>query len=341
MGRGHEFEDDNDDLYARKRYMSNPLRMKHDINIVDNYLLTTEEKRLIVKHQMVRVIMGHTKGGSSILDILDEIDLSALSLQETKKESFSDLEVKYFWGNYQFDHIVSEALGGYGGVMVMGDFNEVRCKEDRWGSTFLAQGACSFNSFISNALGCGRVLMSSIGMYTARIIILFYSGDVVDFELRRFGYTILVLIPGFVQMDSSTWNSFILGIATGMIRFKKKASIINECEGVTDVVLKRANLSVKGIMIEGEWVRRSIRAFKMKFVSDLETSVSDEEIRKAVWGCGENKSPGLQSTAAVVDGALCLFHLFSVSQAMLSRIAIHNAQSLSFTFISVLLLRIF
>ncbi|GKE03550.1 RNA-directed DNA polymerase, eukaryota [Tanacetum coccineum] len=35
--------------------------------------------------------------------------------------------------------------------MVMGDFNEVRCKEDRWGSTFLAQGACSFNSFISNA----------------------------------------------------------------------------------------------------------------------------------------------------------------------------------------------
>nr|GFA78745.1 RNA-directed DNA polymerase, eukaryota, reverse transcriptase zinc-binding domain protein [Tanacetum cinerariifolium] len=27
-------------------------------------------------------------------------------------------------------------------------------------------------------------------------------------------------------------------------------------------------------------------------VSDLEASVSDEEIHKAIWGCGENKSPG-------------------------------------------------
>nr|GFA98456.1 RNA-directed DNA polymerase, eukaryota [Tanacetum cinerariifolium] len=35
--------------------------------------------------------------------------------------------------------------------MVMGDFNEVRCKEDRWGSTFHTQGARLFNSFISNA----------------------------------------------------------------------------------------------------------------------------------------------------------------------------------------------
>ncbi|GJV59390.1 RNA-directed DNA polymerase, eukaryota, partial [Tanacetum coccineum] len=84
---------------------------------------------------------------------------------------------------------------------------------------------------------------------------------------------------------------------------------------------KRANLSVKGIMIEGEWVDDPIRVkdeFRNHFadrfndpgtrhgrinfsfpnrltfeqVSDLEASVSDEEIRKAVWGCGENKSPG-------------------------------------------------
>ncbi|GJY52611.1 RNA-directed DNA polymerase, eukaryota [Tanacetum coccineum] len=74
-------------------------------------------------------------------------------------------------------------------------------------------------------------------------------------------------------------------------------------------------------MIEGEWVDDPIRVkdeFRNHFadrfndpgtrhgrinfsfpnrltfeqVSDLEASVSDEEIRKAVWGCGENKSPG-------------------------------------------------
>ncbi|GKA88515.1 ubiquitin-activating enzyme E1 1-like protein isoform X2, partial [Tanacetum coccineum] len=139
---------------------------------------------------------------------INVVDNILLSLQETKKESFSDLEVKYFWGNYQFDHIedsiifisapmllihtaskcqlwdfIASLINQWNGeCMVMGDFNEVRCKEDRWGSTFLAQGACSFNSFISNA-------------------------------------------------------------------------------GLNEV-------------------------------SDLEASISDEEIRKAVWGCGENKSPG-------------------------------------------------
>ncbi|GJZ39605.1 RNA-directed DNA polymerase, eukaryota [Tanacetum coccineum] len=35
-----------------------------------------------------------------------------------------------------------------------------------------------------------------------------------------------------------------------------------------------------------------LRIDLMTRVSDLEASVSDEEIRKAVWGCGENKSPG-------------------------------------------------
>nr|GFA68273.1 RNA-directed DNA polymerase, eukaryota [Tanacetum cinerariifolium] len=62
-----------------------------------------------------RVIMNIRKKGGSILDTLDEM-------------------VK--WNRE---------------CMVMGDFNEVRCKEDRWGSTFHAQGAISFNSFISNS----------------------------------------------------------------------------------------------------------------------------------------------------------------------------------------------
>nr|GEU48892.1 RNA-directed DNA polymerase, eukaryota, reverse transcriptase zinc-binding domain protein [Tanacetum cinerariifolium] len=78
----------------------------------------------------------------------------------------------------------------------------------------------------------------------------------------------------------------------------------------------------KGIMSEGEWVADPIcvkdefrnhfvdrfndpgtRHGRINFsfpnrltieqVSDLEASVSDEEIRKVVWGCGENKSPAM------------------------------------------------
>ncbi|GKF55086.1 hypothetical protein Tco_0165426, partial [Tanacetum coccineum] len=84
---------------------------------------------------------------------------------------------------------------------------------------------------------------------------------------------------------------------------------------------KRANLSVKGIMVDGEWVDEPSRVkdeFRIHFatrfqdpgnsrgrlnfnfpnrlnleqVSDLESPISRDEIRNAVWGCGENKSPG-------------------------------------------------
>nr|GEZ00866.1 RNA-directed DNA polymerase, eukaryota [Tanacetum cinerariifolium] len=82
------------------------------------------------------------KEGGSILDVLDEMirvgsnakkdwiqeltnkhKVSFLTLQETKKESNSAMEVKYLWGNYAFDHIVSEALGNSGGILCAWDSN--------------------------------------------------------------------------------------------------------------------------------------------------------------------------------------------------------------------------
>ncbi|GJX92097.1 RNA-directed DNA polymerase, eukaryota [Tanacetum coccineum] len=45
-------------------------------------------------------------------------------------------------------HVVNQ---WHGEVVIMGDFNEVRCKSDRFGSHFNVQGADVFNSFIVNA----------------------------------------------------------------------------------------------------------------------------------------------------------------------------------------------
>ncbi|GKB18517.1 RNA-directed DNA polymerase, eukaryota [Tanacetum coccineum] len=238
-----------------------------------------------------------------------------------------------------------------GECMVMGDFNEVRCKEDRWGSTFLAQGACSFNSFISNA-GLNEVQLEGYSftwahpsaskmskldrfLVTDGFLSLFphISAVCLDRHLSDhrpsvtlgrcyvdFGaslisvYTILALYSVSIKMIPSTWNFFYSCDKARMIRFKKKLQLLKK-------EIQRANLSVKGIMIEGEWVDDPIRVkdeFRNHFadrfndpgtrhgrinfsfpnrltfeqVSDLEASVSDEEIRKAVWGCGENKSPG-------------------------------------------------
>ncbi|GJW90119.1 RNA-directed DNA polymerase, eukaryota, partial [Tanacetum coccineum] len=84
---------------------------------------------------------------------------------------------------------------------------------------------------------------------------------------------------------------------------------------------KRANLAIKGVMVDGEWVDDPCRVkeeFRLHFAnrfrapaanrcklnytfpnrlsSDqldmLESPISRDEVRNAMWGCGENKSPG-------------------------------------------------
>ncbi|GJS73049.1 RNA-directed DNA polymerase, eukaryota [Tanacetum coccineum] len=182
--------------------------------------------------------VSKSKEGGSILEILEEMitvgqtmgfsmegcvkDMEKIigtqgELGETKMENISTLDAKYLWGNYCFDHIVSEACGNSGGIiciwdtnmfkkdnhiisdnfvalygtwipnnmklllisvyapqvrsskrllwnylssliirwkgecLVMGDFNEVRSIDERWGSTFNKQGADLFNSFISSS----------------------------------------------------------------------------------------------------------------------------------------------------------------------------------------------
>ncbi|GJU28117.1 RNA-directed DNA polymerase, eukaryota [Tanacetum coccineum] len=109
-------------------------------------------------------------------------------IQETKMEKIEDFCVKQCWGNSVFDYVYSEAVGNSGGkwrltgknmmiigvyapqegkekqalwdflrfevdkwngdVIIMGDFNEVRVKSDRFGTHFNPHGAHRFNSFI-------------------------------------------------------------------------------------------------------------------------------------------------------------------------------------------------
>ncbi|GJS48900.1 RNA-directed DNA polymerase, eukaryota [Tanacetum coccineum] len=416
-------------------------------------------------------------------------------------ESVSAMEVKFLWGNYFFDHIISEASGNSGGILcawdtnffkkdhhtisdnfialygtwipnnqklliisvyapqsvsskrmlwsyleslitswngeslIMGDFNEVRCIEERWGSVFNSHGANAFNSFISNSglndiqlegfsftwahpsatkmSKLDRFLMSN-GLLSAFPLI---SAICLDRHLSdhrpillkevfsdfgptpfRFYHSWLEL-PGFDDLVSKFWNSFTLDDSNGMIRFKKKLQMLKKeirawtldfkrhqvglskdlksklCDidkvldqgGVTDDILlsrlevlkqlhdvqssnnrdimqkakirwaiegdenskyfhaiinkKRANLSVKGIMVDGDWIvepdlvkQEFRRHFTDRFqdpgsrrgslnfpfpnrlnndqILELESPISNEDIRTAVWGCGVDKSPG-------------------------------------------------
>ncbi|GJR53713.1 RNA-directed DNA polymerase, eukaryota, partial [Tanacetum coccineum] len=49
---------------------------------------------------------------------------------------------------------------------------------------------------------------------------------------------------------------------------------------------KRSQLAIRGVLVEGDWI------VEPSHLSDIERDVTYDEIKKAVWDCGTNKSPG-------------------------------------------------
>ncbi|GJS58306.1 RNA-directed DNA polymerase, eukaryota [Tanacetum coccineum] len=78
---------------------------------------------------------------------------------------------------------------------------------------------------------------------------------------------------------------------------------------------KRAYLAIKGVMVDDEWMDDRCR------VAELENPISRDEIRNAVWGCGENKSPGpdgftFEFFRIKIDSSLTISYLFYVDDAV-------------------------
>ncbi|GJS85444.1 RNA-directed DNA polymerase, eukaryota [Tanacetum coccineum] len=423
---------------------------------------------LEILEEMISV--GQTMGFSmegSIKDMERIIDLKGADDHETKAEKVSDMEIKSLWGNTNFDAIVSQSLANQtrmlivsvyapqsvslkrtlwsylsslinrwnGECIVLGDFNEVRRKEERWGSIFNVYGARDFNHFITSAglvevqlegysytwahpsaskmSKLDRFLVSdgflSLFPHTSAVCLDRHLSDHRPILLREFntdyGATPFRLFhswfdfQGFDDMITQTWNSINLNDSNAMVRFKKKLQALkkvirlwignykrNQMNRTTEIKIKlkdidklldqlganddllsvrsellkqyhdihsvetresiqkakikwavegdenskffhgminrkRANLAVKGVMIDGEWVDDPSKVkdeFRDYFASrfcdpgirhgvinfnfpnrlnidqsgELEAPISRDEIRRAVWDCGENKSPG-------------------------------------------------
>ncbi|GJV02088.1 RNA-directed DNA polymerase, eukaryota, partial [Tanacetum coccineum] len=103
---------------------------------------------------------------SNKIEIKRTVTVMEELIKETKMEDIYLIDVKCYWGNYAFEYVYSPAnmpkkmLWDYlvhvitkwdGEVIVMGDFNEVRFKNERFGSLFHAHGADAFNRFILQA----------------------------------------------------------------------------------------------------------------------------------------------------------------------------------------------
>nr|GEX26692.1 hypothetical protein [Tanacetum cinerariifolium] len=190
-----------------------------------------------------------------------------------------------------------------GEVLVTGDFNEVRFERERLGSVFNVREANEFNSFISNAR-LVEIQLEALCLdknLDHRPILL--RELVTDYDATPFRlYHSWFYFHGFDDMKAK-----IQWAVEGDENSKFFHGVVNR---------KRVQLSVKGVMIDGEWVDEPDRVkaeFRSHFanrfqdkglsrcrlnfrfpsllsadqISDLEKPMSYDEVRKAVWSCVE------------------------------------------------------
>ncbi|GJZ91854.1 RNA-directed DNA polymerase, eukaryota [Tanacetum coccineum] len=306
------FDTSTDQAKSQSRYEGLSSRILEDAQPLDEHLSSEirdighEHKKggsiLEVLDDMIKVgqTMGFSMdgclGSKAKKDWIRELNIkhkvNFLTLQETKMDYISNMDVKLLWGNYKFDHIISETVGD---CMVMGDFNEVRCVEDRMGSVFNVQGANEFNNFISNSR---LVEVQSEGICLDRHLSdhrpILLREVVTDYRATLFRiwvyqrYSSLKLSDIDKVLDQGGANEEILLFRLDLL---KQMQDIKSSDALD--FMQKAK------------IRSAIEEMKSKFFmyhqsKNLSWRIrTRDEIRNAVWGCGENKSPGQNGSTLI------------------------------------------
>ncbi|GJV74554.1 RNA-directed DNA polymerase, eukaryota [Tanacetum coccineum] len=248
-----------------------------------------------------------------------------------------------------------------GECVILGDFNEVRSEQERFGSNFNASGANAFNQFISSADLVDLPLegysftwahksaskMSKLDRFlvTEGLLSVFPSLSaicldrhlsdhrpilmrelVVDYGPTPFRvFHSWFIKDGFEKLVEDSWKNSTFVEANNISLLKKNSKLLR-CRSKTGVKLissERAHKrsSIRGVLVDGDWIEEPSKV-KNEFLThfsnlfskptgpsikldpqmfrrlsieqnvELESNVSYEEIKKAVWDCGSNKSPG-------------------------------------------------
>nr|GEX45471.1 RNA-directed DNA polymerase, eukaryota [Tanacetum cinerariifolium] len=167
-------------------------------------------------------------------------------------------------------------------AIVMGDFNEVWSMDERLGSAFDVYSARHFDRFI---LSSGLVGVKLEGYsFTCMKTDLRNDLKAIDLNLERGNVSDDIILKhmelkrrlhdiNLIEANELAQKSKIKWAIEGDENTKVFHGIINK---------KRSQLLIRGIFVDGSWCT----------VEELDRDVSRDEIHRAVWICGANKSPG-------------------------------------------------
>nr|GEU51428.1 RNA-directed DNA polymerase, eukaryota [Tanacetum cinerariifolium] len=319
-----------------------------------SYNAHNEGSILEVLGDMIRVLATRPKKWVKELNIKHKVNF--LALQETKMDRVNHMDVKFIWGNSNYQYVSSDSADSSGGILcvweatifkkdyatvfdnfiaiyeiwisnnskvlivviyapqslshkqdlwdyissliarwngetvVMGDFNEVRSTDERFGSMFNQSSSRLFNHFIT-------------------------SSGLVDVKLEGYSFT-------WAHPSATKMSKLVRFLISEEIKIKWAIEGDENSKFFHAIINKKhSQLSILGVFVNGDWNTDSEvvkDVFKDHFathleqpahgwlklnisfpnqlstyqVADMDRSVSQDEIRVAVWNCGENKSPG-------------------------------------------------
>nr|GEZ17870.1 RNA-directed DNA polymerase, eukaryota, reverse transcriptase zinc-binding domain protein [Tanacetum cinerariifolium] len=193
----------------------------------------------------------------------------------------------------------------HGEVIIMGDFNEVFFASERHGSYFHSLNVAKFNMFIANSqlidipLG-GLILHRHLSDH--RPILL--KETHVDYGPTPFHlYHSWFLEDDFHSVIEDSWNNDGISASNSMILLKNKlkflkqrlkewSSIKRRNKDHDRKVIQDSLIEIDHRLDKGNGLLDDMTKRANLFLFDLEDMVSNEEIKRAVWDCGSDKSPG-------------------------------------------------
>ncbi|GJS34390.1 RNA-directed DNA polymerase, eukaryota [Tanacetum coccineum] len=190
-----------------------------------------------------------TYNGGSILDVLDDVIKVGQSMGYDMEGCSNDIEriislqgvdatvlKRTLW-----DYIPTLANRWNGEMIVLGDFNEVRSEEERFGSIFNQSSARAFNQFIASS-----------GLIEVKIegFMLTLGDSVSSFTTMGFYHSWLER-EGFDTVVTQAWQSFTHNDSNRIIRFKKKLKGLKQIIRVWIRESNRSQARVKKSLVDG------------------------------------------------------------------------------------------
>nr|GEY09368.1 RNA-directed DNA polymerase, eukaryota [Tanacetum cinerariifolium] len=172
------------------------------------------------------VCSGHFKksetprSGGSIQSLMDELVNVGQTMGYNMDGCVKNIE----------EIIESQGANENGEVIVMGDFNKVRTKNERFGSVFNVQGANAFNSFISSA-GLEEVPLgaTTLDRYLSDHRPIFLCESKHDYRHVPFLFFQYWLeVDGFEKLVNETWSEAPVDMSNDMLKLMKKLKYLKK-----------------------------------------------------------------------------------------------------------------